>query len=64
MATVNITGLECGVTYTIIAGGTLNGSLVGPRSSHGNISTSLCTIIESMLNMILSNGDSDGGTYI
>ena len=35
MATVTINGLACGVTYTIIAGGTLNGDLVGPRSSHG-----------------------------
>ena len=29
--------LQCGVTYTIIAGRTLYGDLVGPRSSHGNI---------------------------
>ena len=35
MATVIVNGLECGVTYTIIAGGTLNGNLVGPRSSYG-----------------------------
>ena len=35
MATVIINGLECGVTYTIIAGGTLNGNLVGPRSLYG-----------------------------
>ena len=33
MATVTVTGLKCGVNYTIIAGGTLNGELVGPRSS-------------------------------
>ena len=38
-ATVTVNGLECGVTYTIIAGGTLNGDLVGPGSSHGNITT-------------------------
>ena len=37
MATVTINGLECGVTYTIIAGGTLNETLIGPRSTHGNI---------------------------
>ena len=36
-ATVTLNGLECGVTYTIIAGGTLNGDLVGPRSSHGTV---------------------------
>ena len=40
MATVTIYGLECGVTYTITAGGTLNGSLIGPRSSHGTIAES------------------------
>ena len=34
-ATVNLTGLACGVTYTITAGGTLNGDLVGLRSFHG-----------------------------
>ena len=37
MATVTITGLKCGVNYTIIAGGTLNGDLVGPRSSWGTL---------------------------
>ena len=37
MATVTIDGLACGVTYSIIAGGTLNGVLVGPKSSHGII---------------------------
>ena len=35
MATVTINGLACGITYTITAGGTLNGGLIGPRSSHG-----------------------------
>ena len=35
MATLTIDGLACGVTYSIIAGGTLNGVLVGPRLSHG-----------------------------
>ena len=29
--TVTLNGLACGVTYTITAGGTLNGQLVGPR---------------------------------
>ena len=31
-ATVTVNGLECGVTYTITAGGALNGDLIGPRS--------------------------------
>ena len=37
MATVIINGLECGTSYAIIAGGTLNGELVGPRSFLRNI---------------------------
>ena len=37
-----IDGLECEVTYTIIAGETLNGALVGPRSSHGTITSGPC----------------------
>ena len=41
-ATVTVNGLECGVTYTIIAGGTLNGDLVGPRSSYESITTGPC----------------------
>ena len=44
MATVTVTGLKCGVNYTIIAGGTLNGELVGPRSSHGTIVMPACPI--------------------
>ena len=44
MAIVIVNGLQCGVTYTIIAGGTLNGDLVGPRSSHGNITTGPCPV--------------------
>ena len=44
MATVTVDGLECGVTYTIIAGGILNGELVGPRSSHGTIATNPCPV--------------------
>ena len=42
MATVTIDGLECEVTYNITAGGTLNGALVGPRSSHGTITSGPC----------------------
>ena len=45
MATVTIDGLACGVTYTIIAGGTLDGDLVGPRSSHGTITAGPCPLI-------------------
>ena len=37
MATVTVNGLEYGRNYTIVAGGTLNGALVGPRSIHGSI---------------------------
>ena len=45
MATVTLDGLACGVEYTIIAGGTLNGHLVGPRSSHENITADPCLVI-------------------
>ena len=34
MGTVNLTGLICAVEYTIIAEGTLDGELVGPRSNY------------------------------
>ena len=44
MATVTIDGLQCEVTYTITAGGTLNGALVGPRSSHGAITSGPCLV--------------------
>ena len=37
MATVIINGLECGTSYAIVAGGILNGDLVGPRSFLRNI---------------------------
>ena len=47
MATVTVNGLQCGVTYTIIAGGTLNGDLVGLRSSHGNVTTGPCPEVET-----------------
>ena len=43
-ATVTVTGLKCGVNYTIIAGGTSNGELVGPRSSHGTIVMPTCPV--------------------
>ena len=44
MATVRISGLACGLVNTITAGGTLNGSLVGPTSSFGTI-TGPCPVI-------------------
>ena len=42
ITTVTIDGLQCEITYTIIAEGTHNGVLVGPRSSHGNITSGPC----------------------
>ena len=47
MATVTISGLQCGVTYNITAEGRLNDALVGPRSSHGSISAGPCPVIAS-----------------
>ena len=44
MAVVRVNGLECGTNYTVIAGGTLNGDLVGSRSSHGTITTNPCPV--------------------
>lgn len=44
MATVTVNGLQCGVTYTITTGGTLNGNLVGPRSSHRTITAGPCPV--------------------
>ena len=44
MAAVIISELECAVTYTIITGGTLNGTLVGPRSSHGTTTIPACPV--------------------
>ena len=36
--------LECGVPYTLIARGTLNGELIGPNKSHGSFPTCACPI--------------------
>ena len=36
MATVTISDLQCGVTYALIGEGMLNGTFIGPASSHGN----------------------------
>ena len=33
------------VTYTITAEGTLNGALVGPRSSHGTVTSGPCPAV-------------------
>ena len=42
---VTISGLQCGVTYAIIAEGALNTTPVGPGSSHGNTTTGPCPIM-------------------
>ena len=47
MATVTISGLQCGVTYNITTEGTLNGALAGPRSPHGSISAGPCPVLAS-----------------
>ena len=39
---MTVNGLMCEAEYTITAGGTLHGNLIGPRSSYGNITTGLC----------------------
>ena len=41
-ATIIISGLNCLEAYTVTAGGTLDGTLVGPRSSHEPITTGVC----------------------
>ena len=47
MATVAISDLQCGVTYSLIAEGMSNGMFVGPASSHGNITTGPCPVMTS-----------------
>ena len=48
MAIVTVNSLHCGVTYSITAGGMHNnGTLVGPGSSYGNITTGVCTLAAS-----------------
>ena len=44
---VIVNGLECEAIYIIIAGGTLNGGLLGPRSSYNNLTTSTCPEAQS-----------------
>ena len=46
-ATVEISDLQCGVTYCLIAEGMSNGKFVGPASSHGNITTGPCPVMTS-----------------
>ena len=43
-ATIVIQGLDCRESYTVVAGGLLDGMLVGPQSSHGTITTGICVI--------------------
>ena len=45
LAMVTVGELACGVTYTITAGGTLDGQLVGPRSSHGTVTAGPCEVV-------------------
>ena len=59
-ATVTVSGLECGVVYTITAGGTLNETLVGPRSSHGNVKVP-CVSLQTQERG--GDGDGDGGSH-
>ena len=47
MATVTINDLQCGVTYNITAEGALNRTLVGPGSSHRNVTAGPCPVIAS-----------------
>ena len=59
-ATIRIFGLSCLEAYTVIAGGTLNDTLVGPRSSHAMIITGDCMVTvgpttSTMTGKILSN---------
>ena len=46
MAAVTVFNLQCNVSYNITAGGRLNGKLVGPRSSHGNVDPGPCPTSE------------------
>ena len=44
LATVVVDGLNCKTVYNILAGGILNKTLIGPRSSHGIITAGPCAI--------------------
>lgn len=56
-ATILIFGLDCRESYVVIAGGLRDGMLVGPTSSHGEITTGLCMmpITTTMIGNNLSN---------
>ena len=61
-AIVTVKGLKCGVPYTIIAGGVLNnGSLVGPRSSHGVVNTTNNNGTCEAVDNDVDGGDGDDG---
>ena len=66
MATVTVDRLECEVTYAITARGTLNGALVGPRSSHGTITSGSCPppMPSSSVATSSMNGKEEIRTYI
>ena len=49
IAMVEINGLECEVTYSIIAGGTINENLIGPKSFVGNVTAGLCPLTTSKI---------------
>ena len=54
---MTVSELECGVVYTITAGGTLNGDLVEPRSSYGNVYL-FCTLVRTL------NSESNSGIFL
>lgn len=54
MATVAISDLQCGVTYSLITEGMSNGMLLEPASSHGNITTGPCPVMTSARECIAS----------
>ena len=53
---MTVSGLECGVTYLILAGGTLNGELIGPRSLFRRITESCFSTAP--------RGSEDGGNHL
>ena len=51
-ARMTVDGLQCEVTYTITAGGILNGALIGPRSSYGSIIAGPCPTVTFSMYLI------------
>ena len=47
IATVAISDLQCGVTYSLIAEGMSNKTFLGPALSHGNITAGPCPVMTS-----------------